>query len=224
MERVTGIGAYTAQLIDRRWLAPGMIEMRLRRPADLTFIPGQYLRFLMDGYQRDYTMVSAPDADTIDFCIAVVDQGRFSHAILAAKIGTAFALAGPLGYFVFQPSSNPAVLVATGTGIAPFVAFRRSGVQHALLLHGVSSPERLVYGSLLQAGCRGYVACISRPFEAAPGLRPTFAGRVTGYLENELPAGTYDFYLCGRWPMIRDAAAIIDAKFSDSRMFVELYN
>jgi ferredoxin-NADP reductase len=215
---------FRASLVDRHWLAPGILEVRLGRPADVAFIPGQFLRFAMDGYDRDYTMVSAPDAGTIDFCIAIVDGGRFSGDILAADIGTAFRLTGPHGHFVFQGPVNPAVFIGTGTGVAPFVAFCRSGGADALLLHGVGTPDRLIYRHLLQGAVRGYVPCISQPSETV-GLPPNaFSGRVTRYLEQQLKAGTYDFYLCGRRSMIRDATAIIDDRFGDSRLFVETYD
>jgi benzoate/toluate 1,2-dioxygenase reductase component len=224
VETLTGGGCFTAHLMTRRWLAPGILELRLARPAGLTFVPGQFLRFVMDGYERDYTLVSSPEAATIDFCIALVDQGRFSRDILRADIGTAFQLCGPQGYFAFQGSANPAVFVATGTGVAPFVAFARSGVHDALLLHGVRAPGGLIYRSLLQSRLRGYVACISRPVEAVSDLAPTFSGRVTRYLNSELRPGVYDFYLCGRPAMIRDVTRVIDEKFSDSRLFVEAYD
>ena len=46
----------------------------------------------------------------------------------------------------------------------------------------------------------------------------------TGYLKSELAPGTYDFYLCGRRDMIRDATAVIDGRFGDSRLFIENYD
>ena len=211
-------------LLSREWLAPGMLEFRLRRPADLSFIPGQYVRFVMDGYERDYTMVSAPDADTIDFCIAIADKGRFSNDILKADIGARFQLSGPHGYFILQKHANPAVFVATGTGVAPFVAFCRSGAVNALLLQGTSTPDRLIYRDLLQSALRRYVPCISRPAEIGDDLKNVFSGRVTDYLERRLKVGAYDFYLCGRRTMIRDATALIDKKFSGSRLFIETYD
>jgi benzoate/toluate 1,2-dioxygenase reductase subunit len=94
----------------------------------------------------------------------------------------------------------------------------------ALLLHGVGTPDRLIYRHLLQGAVRGYVPCISQPSETV-GLPPNaFSGRVTRYLEQQLKPGTYDFYLCGRRSMIRDATAIIDDRFGDSRLFVETYD
>ena len=225
MERIDKKNLFSAELMARRWLAPGILELRLSRPSHFRFIPGQFVRFAMDGYERDYTMVSAPDADTIDFCIAIVDKGRFSNDIKNADIGTAFQLSGPHGHFVFQGPVNPAIFVATGTGVAPFVAFcRDGGVDAACLLHGVGTPERLIYRRVLQPALHRYVPCINRPFENHNDLDYPYAGRVTQYLEKQVKAGTYDFYICGRRTMIRDVTAVIDEQFGDSRLFIETYD
>lgn len=223
METVSGNHRFTALLVSRRWLAPNILELSLNRPAERTFIPGQFYRFLMDGYQRDYTMVSHPDAETVDFCISLVEGGRFSKTLRQARAGDAFHLSGPHGHFIYQGPVNPAVFIATGTGIAPFVAFCRSGVTDALLLHGVSESGQLVYRHLLQSRLRGYIPCISQPDPHLPG-EGIFSGRVTRYLETSLQSGTYDFYLCGRRGMIRDATALIDTDFGDSRIFIESYD
>jgi ferredoxin-NADP reductase len=224
VERISEGGPISAKLLARQWLAPDILEFQLSRPADLSFIPGQYLRFAMDGYERDYTLVSGPDAETMDFCIAMMDKGRFSSDILKADMGAPLQLSGPYGYFVLHKSANPAVFVATGTGVAPFVAYCRSGAVDALLLHGVSTPGRLIYRDILHPALRGYVPCISQPFEIDNDLEEAFPGRVTDYLKQRLKTGIYDFYLCGRRTMIRDVAALIDEKFSGSRLFIETYD
>jgi ferredoxin-NADP reductase len=46
---------------------------------------------------------------------------------------------------------------------------------------------------------------------------------VTHYLQNKLPAGQYDFYLCGRGEMVRDAVAVIDRRFEAGRVFAETF-
>ena len=224
MENIDQEDVMTAVLRERHWLAPGIMELRLNRPAGFTFIPGQFLRFVMDGYQRDYTMVSDTLAESLDLCLAMVDEGRFSGEILKTHIGTALPVSGPHGHFIYQGGDNPAVFVATGTGVAPFVAFCRSGVDNALLLHGVSTPDRLIYRELLQSMLSGYTPCITQPNEIDDGLADAYPGRVTQYLEQRLSPGVYDFYLCGRRTMIRDATAIIDRQFGDSRLFIETYD
>ena len=108
MENIGQEDLMTAVLLERRWRAPGILELRLHRPEGFTFMPGQFLRFLMDGYQRDYTMVSDTHAESIDLCMAMVDGGRFSGEILKADMGTALQVTGPHGHFVFQGVVNPA--------------------------------------------------------------------------------------------------------------------
>jgi len=222
--RLSGKTNFLAVLADRRWLAPGILEFRLRRPDGFTFIPGQFLRFTVNGVQRDYTMVSRPEAKTLDFCIAVVDGGRFSTEIQRARIGSRFQVSGPLGHFVYQGAGNPAVFVATGTGIAPFVALCRSGVKRAILLHGVRHPAGLIYRNILAPAVQPYVACIGTSSATAEDGIAVYEGRVTDYLKSELAPVTYDFYLCGRRDMIRDATAVIDGQFGDSRLFIENYD
>jgi benzoate/toluate 1,2-dioxygenase reductase component len=224
VERIGATDPLTAELIERRWLTPEILELRLRRPAAFNFLPGQFVSFLMRGYQRDYTMVSAPHDGTLDFCVAMVDEGRFCSEIIDAAIGTALRLSGPHGHFIFQGPLHPAVLVATGTGIAPFVAFCRNGLKDALLLHGVPTPGGLIYRQLLQSAYRAYVPCISRPPEGHACPDGTFVGRVTQYLEHELEPGIYDFYLCGLRTMVQEATVIIDERFAESRLFIEVYD
>lgn len=223
MGRLSGKADFLAVLEDRRWLAPGILEFRLRRPNGFTFIPGQFLRFTLDDVQRDYTMVSRPEAKTLDFCIAVVDGGRFSTEIQQARIGSRFQVSGPLGHFICQGAANPAVFVATGTGVAPFVAFCRSGVARAILLHGVRHPDGLIYRNVLAPAVQSYVACIGTSSAATGYVIEVYPNHVTDYLKSELAPGIYDFYLCGRRDMIRDATAIIDGQFGDSRLFIENY-
>lgn len=223
MGRLNGKADFLAALADRRWLAPGILEFRLRRPHDFSFIPGQFLRFMLDGVQRDYTMVSRPEAQTLDFCIAIVDGGRFSSEIQHARIGSVFQVSGPLGHFIYQGAVNPAVFVATGTGVAPFVAFCRNGADRPMLLHGVRHPDGLIYRDVLKFAVQPYIACIGGLSTIIENGIEVYPGHVTDYLKSALTPGTYDFYLCGRRDMIRDATAIIDGRFGDSRLFIESF-
>ncbi len=183
------------------------------------------MRFVIDSVERDYTMVSAPEAETLNFCLKIREEGRFSKTILTAPLGHPFQMSGPHGHFVYRKSENPALFVATGTGIAPFVAFSQSEIGKATLLHGVGSAELLTYQEILQRAIDTYVPCISRqPAVHQSQSGGMFAGHVTDYLEKELPPGIYDFYLCGHSAMIRDATAIIDDLFEDSKLYIENFD
>jgi benzoate/toluate 1,2-dioxygenase reductase component len=125
----------------------------------------------------------------------------------------------PMDIFSTRHRNRPDVFVGTGTGVAPFVAFARSGVSGFILLQGAKKPDDVIYRELLAPNSRQYVACISRAAESGP----FFHGRVTDFLTERLQPGTYQFFLSGRQEMILDAMEIIDDRFKDSKVFTERF-
>jgi benzoate/toluate 1,2-dioxygenase reductase subunit len=149
----------------------------------------------------------------------VVEGGALSPVLAEADLGTSFFFTGPYGYFVWLPSKRPAVFVATGTGVAPFISMARSGVRGFILIHGVRRVKELYERPLLQEAASMYVACLSLP---SPGVgTDIFEGRVTHYLGKRLTPGAYDFYLSGRKDMIREATLIVDKRFPGSSVYAE---
>ncbi len=213
---------YSVRLVARRWLSAGFYEIRLERPDGFDFQAGQSLCLDVDGRERHYTPVTSPSAPQIELCIRRVGEGGVSAALAGLPVGTPLSLTGPHGYFVFRPSDRPAVFVATGAGVAPFVAMVRSGVRGVTLLHGVRSPADLVYADLLRERADSYVPCL--PEASGPGtVANAFFGRVTDYLEGRLTPGVYDVYLCGRGEMIRDAIHILDQRCPGSHVYSEAF-
>jgi NAD(P)H-flavin reductase len=210
----------SAPVIARRFLSPNAIELSLAKPPGFTFIPGQRVRLGHSGAERDYSIASAPAEDIIRLCIRVVEKGRLSVRLAQASAGTALTFTGPLGYFTFKPSCRQAVFVATGTGIAPFRAMAAAGVSGFILLHGVSRASELYYRDELRKKASAYSPCLSD--EPAAGA-DCYSGRVTAYMRHRLPAGSYDFYLCGRQDMIRDATLLVDERFPGSMVFTEVF-
>ena len=131
--------------------------------------------------------------------------------------------AGPHGYFTFRESPRRTVLIATGTGIAPFVSMVRAGLTEFILLHGVKTVKELFYESLFRKAAKLYVPCLSAAHGAASEAVGGFSGRVTAYMEKNLPPGAYDFYLCGRRDMIHDATLLADECFLGSFVYTEIY-
>ncbi|MDA8139979.1 MAG: FAD-binding oxidoreductase [Desulfobacteraceae bacterium] len=205
-----------------QWLSADTFELRFDRPEGFSYEPGQKIGFRHQDVYRDYTLLGPPQAPELAICARRLDQGRFTPLLAAARPGDRFEVSAPSGYFTFQSASRPAVFIASGTGITPFVAFTRAGVRGFELLHGARAAAELYYSRELAPAARRYVPCLS----AEPSARTyplTFHGHVTQYLAQALPAGIYDFYLCGPGDMIREAIQIIDARFDGSRVFSELF-
>jgi len=152
-----------------------------------------------------------------------VPGGALTPFLSTLEPGSEIAFSGPRGHFTFRPSDRPAVFVATGTGVAPFAAMVRCGVTGFLLLHGVRAPEDLYYEDLFRAAAGKVVPCLTGQGAGQPPRPEAFPGRVTAYLETNLPRKAYDFYVCGREEMIRDVTLLVDEAFPGSRIYAEIF-
>ncbi len=222
-ERAPVEHAGIVEVIGCETIGPRMLELRFAKPEGFGHLPGQRIRLIQGGIERDYSLVSAPSDPEPALCVRIVEGGAFTTLLAAAKPGDRFGFTGPHGYFTYRNSPRPAIFVATGTGIAPFVSMARSGITGFTVLHGVSVPEELCYAEILKRAAGRYVPCVTRTPEGHPAETELHRGRVTGWLETELAPGGYDFYLCGRMDMVRDVTLIIDERFPDSRVYTELF-
>ena len=215
----TGEKDFATEIIEQRWLSKKTFEIRLSRPETFNFSPGQRISLKLNNFERDYSLASSPDESHLSLCIRHVEGGQLSRVLGAAAKGTRFSFYGPHGYFTFKPSQRPAVLVASGTGIAPFRSMVRSGITPEFLLHGVETSAELYYAKELQAASGTYIPCLSQSEKS----QTHFAGRVTDYLRRHLHPANYDFYLCGRREMIRDATLLVDELFEGSFIYYETF-
>ena len=220
VSRVLRPGPFATRILSRRWLSPTAFELTLERPAGFNFQPGQRVRLGSGSNEREYSIAAAPDDPDVVLCIRRVTGGGVSGWLSTAGTGTELCGSGPHGYFTFKPSPRPAIFVATGTGVAPFVSMARAGTKGFTLLHGVKCTEDLFYRDLLSASAHRYIACLS---EDAPADPDVFTGRVTRHLERQVPPVACDFYLCGRGDMIRDVTWLIDDGFPGSRVYSEIF-
>jgi benzoate/toluate 1,2-dioxygenase reductase subunit len=219
-QQTNGATVYTTELLDRRCLSDKTFEIKLARPPAFQFEPGQRIRLIHENIERDYSLISAPGDSHLALCIRRITGGAYSSLLADARISQRLCFSGPHGYFLFHPSGRPAVFIATGTGIAPFCAMARSGLNGFTLLHGIRSPDERYYASLFRSRAKLYVACLSAETPLSIG---SFRGRVTAYLKINLPVKPYDFYLCGRSEMIRDAISVIDDRFKGSLVYTEIF-
>jgi benzoate/toluate 1,2-dioxygenase reductase component len=201
------------------WLTETVFEVGFRRPEGFTFVPGQKIRLAKIDTSREYTLVNHPDALELTICVRHVASGCFSPLLARARIGDSYAMSSAAGFFTYQSKTWPAVFIATGTGIAPFLAFVRAGVRDFYLLQGARTERDLLYREEMSGAAGEYIPCLS----ASENQGLLRSGHVTNYLEKYLPSSNYDFYLCGNSNMMRDAIRIIDRSFPDSRVYMETF-
>lgn len=224
-----------AVLAQIRAVARDTFVYRLELEAPLSFQAGQFVNVTVPDAkprpERSYSIYSSPlDPRVVYLCIKLFPGGAASEFLRARKEGDRLDIRGPYGVFTLRDSPDPIVLVATGTGIAPFRSMlldagRAQDARRIRMYFGVRSQEDLFALDDLEALRRtlpdfDYRLCLSRP---GPGWTG-YVGRVTTALAEDYPAPTERFYLCGNGAMIEETRELLRSRDLDrKRIHVEKY-
>jgi ferredoxin--NADP+ reductase len=193
--------AYNATVVERADLTEALAVFRLR-PDTLPkkrpwFTAGQYCvlglnnvaRPELGSVQRPMSIASPPERDdSLEFCIRRIDRPQSANPLTHLLWGLRnddriYMRTVAAGVFTIKDTVGSAdprirVMVASGTGLAPFISMVRSEVARNpdadlskwVLLHGVSGPADLSYRrELLQLSAINhlkYWGTISRPADA----------------------------------------------------------
>jgi benzoate/toluate 1,2-dioxygenase reductase subunit len=209
----TGHATFDGAISDVQQLSASTIALSIKGEAlsHLAFLPGQYVNLKIPGSEqsRAYSFSSLQKEGEVSFLIRNVPGGMMSNFLTnVAKVGDNMSLAGPLGSFYLRPIERPLLLLAGGTGLAPFTAMLEKiaehGSEHPLhLIYGVTNDFDLVELDRLKALAEiipnfTFSACV-----ANPDSQNLQKGYVTQHVEAcHLNEGNVDVYLCGPPPMV----------------------
>ena len=212
---------------------------QLNNPSALQFISGQYATFIIDPQtRRQYSLCSDPhDTTHFEIVIDTTPMGPGSKYFLGKNVGDGVMCLAPLGNFGLTDTYTKKVLVATGTGIAPFRSMLLNEVRRSSVLGHRKDVDELVstnqdlrsmtyslYWGLRyeddmywdtelrylvgQLAGSQYFMCLSKPTPQWSGL----TGHVTDHvLENEKNLQNCEFYLCGNSAMITEMESRLSA-------------
>jgi ferredoxin--NADP+ reductase len=208
----------------------------------LPFEAGQFVRIALDAEKgnagsriaRPFSFVNAPADPVLEFYGVIVPGGPLSPGLARLRAGDALYVAdNPSGFLVLSevPPAEDLWLLATGTGIAPFLSILRTEApwqryRRVLLVHAVRRANELVYKDIileLQSIRKQfrYISFVSR--ETHP---ESLAGRIPaairdGRLEamtQPISAERSQFMLCGNPQMLKDVgAALMDRGLRKNR-------
>lgn len=219
------------------WLEGKVIENRRHNDylsaliIDVPFSPfeaGQFVRvgLMVDGevLARPYSLVNTPEEPYLEVYFNIVEEGPLSPRLFALKAGDDVLVSdNPSGFLTVSelPDCHHLWMVATGTGIGPFLAILKSApvwerFEKVILCYSVSLAVELAYQDLIQQllAQHGeqfvYVPIVTR--EAHPGA---LGRRVTtlmqdGTLEQHtgltISAEDSHVMMCGSSEMITDVS------------------
>lgn len=175
------------------------------------FLAGQYVNVALPNSQetRSYSFSSKPGERLSRFVVRNVPQGKMSEYLSqVAKVGDQMAFTGPFGSFYLRAVQRPILMLAGGTGIAPFLSMlqvleEKGSVQPVRLVFGVTHDFDLVELEKLDQLQATLPWFEYRTVVAQSTANHPRQGYVTAHIENEwLNAGDVDIYLCGPVAMV----------------------
>jgi ferredoxin--NADP+ reductase len=245
---------YNATVIGREEINPQLVILRVRPDAALfDFKPGQFavLGLQTSAPRVPEATVEEPSAEPdkmirraysiasssverryVEFYLTLVTSGQLTPRLFALKHGDRVFL-GPKASGLFTldrvAPGKAVILIATGTGLAPYISMLRTMLvndsqRRYVVLHGARYSWDLGYRGELESLARvrpnfTYIPSITRPDED-----PHFHGR-SGRLQALLEQGVVekdsgvtldpaqaDVFLCGNPEMVKVVKAILEAK------------
>lgn len=220
----------TATVVNVQEASRETMTLTLEAERPVAFLPGQYVNISPQaGLERSFSMANAPDATTLIFHIALRPDGKFCNWLSAAQPGATVQLSPARGTFFLRDDLRPKVMVAGGTGLAPFLAMLRKlaasneqqrGVSVTLLV-GARSERHLFEKETLDF-LRGKLPGLDFRYacdEVDEGSH-TRQGRITEMLgEIELDRAA-TVYVCGPPPMVEAARQTLKSRQFPLKQFL----
>lgn len=182
----------------------------------------------LDGYVfRAYSVASSPYDEFIEFFSVVIPQGEFTSKVNHIQVGDSLLLnTTPFGYLTLAryqlPLPNDLWLLATGTGLAPFLSILKTievwqQYQRIILVYSARTSQELAYqaeiGSIKSIyGDNGaafvFLPIVTREADYAgekarvPNL--ILSGKLTEVVGQKLDKERSHVMLCGNPQMVED--------------------
>ena len=212
-----------ARLVSREDISEDLMIIKLE-PLDghFDFKPGQYCTLGREGVERAYSIVSAPYESELEIFVELVPDGELTPRMWRMKVGDMMSIRPrPKGLFVMNQKVHHHLMVATVTGVGPYLSIIREYLHqggqghHFYVLFGASYQDELIYDEELRqlAGehpdCVSYVGTVSRPDDKRNDGWQGDRGRVNTLVQKylaqfNLPQDDSMIYACGHPGMIED--------------------
>jgi ferredoxin-NADP reductase len=200
------------------------------------FVPGQFVSLSgpVAGRKitRAYSICSTPDRNRFELCLNRVTEGVFSPFLFEMTPGDTVPIKGPTGFFVIRRPETDMIMVAAGTGIAPYRSMipqwlAQGGSSSCTLIFGVRYEQTMLYREEWEGLAAAYAnfhfwPTLSRPDEGWKGR----SGHVQAHLAEALALHTQpDVYVCGLKAMVDDVRTMLKGcGFERHRIVYEKYD
>lgn len=162
----------TVTVLSKTTWTPNLFSFTVTRPNSFKFTAGQFVRLGVNPSQlhyyknnqqpavdedifRAYSIVSSPFDEVLEFFSIVIPDGAFTSQLQHLQVGDQLLLnTMPFGFLTLARYQKPAPkdlwLLATGTGLAPFLSMLQDlqtwqDYEHIVLAYSARTIEELAY-------------------------------------------------------------------------------
>ncbi|WP_313524724.1 ferredoxin--NADP reductase [Stutzerimonas kunmingensis] len=228
------------RLLEVQTLTPNLFTLRTSRDPGFRFTAGQFARLGVRKPSgcivwRAYSMVSAPHDEFLDFFSIVVPDGEFTSELSRLAVGDELLVdKQAFGFLTLDrfPDGRDLWLLATGTGIAPFLSILQDfeawqRFERIILVYSVREARELAYQQLIaELPQRDYLDGLGSkllylPVVTREQIPGALHGRITTLIENgeleraadlQLTPEHSRIMLCGNPQMIEDTRVVLKAR------------
>ena len=169
----------TVTVLSKTTWTPNLFSFTVSRPDSFKFTAGQFVRLgvnpsrlkyyqqqeealavLDEDIFRAYSIVSSPFDEVLEFFSIVIPDGAFTSQLQHLEVGDELLLnTMPFGFLTLaryqKPLPKDLWLLATGTGLAPFLSMLQDlktweDYEHIVLAYSARSVEELAYIELIE--------------------------------------------------------------------------
>ena len=227
------IKEFTAEVARIETLTPTIkgLHLKILSPEEgISFKPGQYVQLEVPRYKltsgpefRAYSISSSSfDRHRLELVITRVEMGAvttFVHDYL--KPANRLRVTGPFGEFHLRNSDRDILLIATGSGLAPFISIldqieKQEIRRKTTLFFGAKTTKDLYYQNRIEALEKKLPHFKYIPVLSRAGQEDQWEGekgRVTHLIEKYVAeASNLDAYICGAPAMVESCLELLRAK------------
>jgi ferredoxin-NADP reductase len=154
---------YISKLLERKEIAEETMEFHFSKPEGFNYKPGKHIEITLinppetdeEGNSRVFSLVSAPYEPNLIVATRMRDSA-FKRVLKTMPLESEVYIEGPYGSLILHSdSSKPAVFIAGGIGITPFMSMIRYATKENLphkifLFYSNRRPEDTAYLEELQ--------------------------------------------------------------------------
>jgi ferredoxin--NADP+ reductase len=213
-----------AKLVFRQDVTDDLMVIKLEPQIPFTFKAGQYCTLGLDSLERAYSIASAPHEPYLEIFVELVPppDGALTPLMWGLRVGDPMSIRPRAkGIFTMDERYHHHLMVATVTGIAPFMSTIRSYLDRGAeghkfyVLQGASYHDEFTYKDEMEALAKDhpdsivYIPTVSRPTESYNQAWQGVTGRVNSIVEDFVKEHRLDsqgtlIYACGHPGMIED--------------------